>query len=166
MFFQNIRFSGMGKITRQLFLVSFLFVVIKSAAAESYERTWALYSQGFYEEAYKEIERSTGPLSQSSLWLLGEMHFLGRGTKADLSLGRKFIQQASSKSLSSKHANLPSGLKPICSSSNTLCSDVLKSKAFVAPFAQFLDKKKEMFGLYGCERSSLFPLALFYYQYD
>ena len=147
MFFQNIRFSGMGKITRQLFLVSFLFVIINSAAAESYERTWALYSRGFYEEAYKEIERSTGPLSQSSLWLLGEMHFLGRGTKADLNLGRKFIQQASLKSLSSKHANLPSGLKLICSSSNTLCSDVLKSKASVAPFAQFLDKKRRCLGL-------------------
>ena len=147
MFFQNIRFSGMGKITRQLFLVSFLFVIIKSAAAESYERTWALYSQGFYEEAYKEIERSTGPLSQSSLWLLGEMHFLGRGTKADLSLGRKFIQQASSKSLPSKFTNLPTGLKPICSFSNTLCSDILKSKDLVAPFAQFLEKKIECLGL-------------------
>ena len=156
----------MGKITLQLFLVSSLFVVIKSAAAEYYERTWALYSEGFYEEAYKEIQRSTGPLSQSSLWLLGEMYFLGHGTKADLSLGRKFIQQASSKSLPSKHTNLPSGLKPICSSINTLCSDILKSKAFVAPFTQFLGKKKEMFGSGGCERSSLFPFALFYYRHD
>ena len=156
----------MRKITLQLFLVSFLFVVVKSAVAESYERTWALYSQGFYEEAYKEIERSTGPLSQSYLWLLGEMHFLGHGTQEDLSLGRKFIQQASSKSLPFKNTNLPSALKPICFYNNTFCSDTLKSKAFVAPFTQFLGKKKEMFGPDGCERSSLFPLALFYYRFD
>ena len=164
--FSKYSFFSMGKITLQLLLVSSLFVVIKSAAAESYERTWALYSQGFYEEAYEEIERSTGPLSQSSLWLLGEMHFLGHGTKADLSQGRKFILQASSKSLPFKHTNLPSGLKPICSSSNKLCSDILKSKAFVASFAQFLGKQKELLGPDGCERSSLFPLALFYYQFD
>ena len=102
----------------------------------------------FYEEAYKEIERSTGPLSQSSLWLLGEMHFLGRGTKADLSLGRKFIQQASSKSLSSKHANLLSGLKPICSSSNTLCSDVLKSKALSPRSLNSWTKKGDVWALW------------------
>ena len=136
----------MGKITRQLFLVSFLFVVIKSAAAESYERTWALYSQGFYEEAYKEIERSTGPLTSVVFMAVGGDAIFGPRYKSRSQSGRKFIQQASSKSLSSKHANLPSGLKPICSSSNTLCSDVLKSKAFVAPFAQFLDKKRRCLG--------------------
>ena len=156
----------MGKITPQLFLVSFLFVIIKSAAAESYERTWVLYSQGFYEEAYKEIERSTGPLSQSSLWLLGEMHFLGRGTKADLSLGRKFIQQASSKSLPSKFTNPPTGLKTICSFSNTLCSDILRSKDLVVPSDRFLRKKLNLFGSGGCDRLSLFPLAFFYYLND
>ena len=156
----------MRKITIQLFLTCSLFVAVKSVGAESYERIWALYSAGFYEEAYKEIERSTGPLSQSSLWLLGEMHFLGRGTQADLSLGRKFIQQASSKSLPSKYINPPGGLKTICSFSNTLCSDILRSKDLVVPSDRFLSKKKSLFGSGGCDRPSLFPLAFFYYLND
>jgi len=156
----------MSKITLQLFLVSFFLAIANSVVAESFERVWGLYSAGFYEEAYKEIERSTGPLSQSSLWLLGEMHFLGRGTQADLSLGRKFIQQASSKSLPSKFTNRPTGLKKICSFSNTLCSDILRSKDLVVPSDRFLRKKLNQFGSGGCDRPSVFPLVFFYYLND
>ena len=93
----------MKEIIPHLLVTCLYLMPIKSIGADSFEQIWALYSVGSYEKAYEGIQNMTGPLSQSSLWLLGEMHFLGRGARVDMSLARKFLEQSSLKRFSSKY---------------------------------------------------------------
>ena len=139
---------------------------IKSIGADSFEQIWALYSVGSYEKAYEGLQNMTGPLSQSSLWLLGEMHFLGRGTRVDMSLARKFLEQSSLKRFSSKYIYPFRKQRPVYSLGGTVWAESRQLRNVSRYSFRFSNKNCKTIRTFGCGDASLIPIVLYYHGYN